>query len=51
MMLDIAIDADAEWDSSTGWAELAAKPPTAAIAESAFPQLAEGPRASNCRCA
>ena len=41
MMLDIAIDADAEWDSSTGWDELAAKAATAAIAESAFPHLAE----------
>ena len=40
MMLDIVLDADPEWDSSTGWDELAAKAVTAAIAESAFPQLA-----------
>ncbi len=44
MMLDIVLDADPEWDSSTGWDELAAKAVTAAIAESAFPQLASGPR-------
>jgi probable rRNA maturation factor len=44
MMLDIVLDADPEWDSSTGWDELAAKAVTAAIAESAFPQLGEGPR-------
>jgi hypothetical protein len=39
VMLDIAIDADEEWDSSTAGRALAASPPTAAIAESAFPQL------------
>jgi len=44
MMLDIVLDADPEWDSSTGWDELAAKAVPAAIAESAFPQLAKGPR-------
>ncbi len=44
MMLDIVLDADPEWDSNTGWDELAAKAVTAAIAESAFPQLAKGPR-------
>jgi probable rRNA maturation factor len=44
MMLDIVLDADPEWDSSAGWDELAAKAVTAAIAESAFPQLAKGPR-------
>jgi len=38
-MLDIAIEADAEWDSSTGWNELARSAAAAAIAESAFPQL------------
>jgi probable rRNA maturation factor len=42
MILDIAIDADPEWDSSVGWDELARKAATAAIAESDFPQLAEG---------
>jgi len=44
MMLDIAIDADAEWDSSTDWARLVRAAATSAIAESAFPQLADGPR-------
>ena len=44
MTLDIAIDADGEWDSSTGWAELARSAATAAIAESAFPQLGQGER-------
>jgi probable rRNA maturation factor len=43
-MLDIAIEADAEWDSSTGWAELARSAATAAIAESAFPQLSSTER-------
>ena len=45
MMLDIAIEADAEWDSSTGWEALARSAAEAAIAESAFPQLAASPRA------
>ena len=44
MMLDIAIDADEEWDSSTAWADLARAAATSAIAESAFPQLASGDR-------
>jgi probable rRNA maturation factor len=43
-MLDIAIEADAEWDSSTGWDELARSAAAAAIAESAFPQLSSGER-------
>jgi len=43
--LDIALDADGEWDSSTGWSELARAAATAAIAESAFPQLGQGERA------
>ena len=38
MMLDIAIDADAEWDSSS-WNGLVRRAAEAAIAESAFPQL------------
>ncbi len=45
MMLEVAIDADAEWDSSTDWAALARQAAESAIAESAFPQLATGPRA------
>lgn len=44
MTLDIAIDADAEWDSSTGWADLARSAATSAIAESAFPRLGQGER-------
>jgi probable rRNA maturation factor len=44
MTLDIILDADPEWDSNTGWDELARSAAAAAIAESAFPQLAEGPR-------
>lgn len=44
MTLDIAIDADAEWDSSNDWASLARSAATAAIAESAFPQLGQGER-------
>jgi probable rRNA maturation factor len=43
-MLDIAIDADGEWDSSSAWDELARAAATAAIAESAFPQLASSER-------
>ncbi len=42
-MLDIALEADAEWDSSN-WVELARRAASCAIAESAFPQLAQGPR-------
>ena len=42
-MLDIALDADLDWDSSN-WAEVARKAATSAIAESAFPQLGLGAR-------
>src|SRR5688500_3518058 len=45
MMLEVAIESDAEWDSSSGWAELARAAAEAAIAESAFPQLAQTKRA------
>ena len=45
MTLDIILDADPEWDSNTRWDELAHSAVTAAIAESAFPQLVEGSRA------
>ena len=44
MMLEIALDADEEWDSSRSWDELARKAAEAAIAESAFPQLAKSDR-------
>ncbi len=47
-MLDIALDADPDWDSSSAaaanWAEVARKAATSAIAESAFPRLGQGPR-------
>jgi probable rRNA maturation factor len=43
-MLEIEIDTDGEWDSSTGWAELAQTAANAAIAESAFPQLGSSER-------
>jgi len=38
--LDVLIDSDPEWDSSIDWAALARGAAEAAIAESAFPQLA-----------
>lgn len=44
MMLEIALDADEEWDSSRSWEQLARKAAEAAIAESAFPDLAESDR-------
>ena len=44
MMLEIALDADEEWDSSRPWQNLARKAAEAAIAESAFPDLAEQER-------
>ena len=40
MMLEVAIDADPEWDSSTGWDALVREAADAAISESDFPQLA-----------
>ena len=47
-MLDIALDADPDWDSISGlaghWTDLARKAATSAIAESAFPQLGLGAR-------
>lgn len=43
-MLEIAIETDGEWDSSTGWGEIARAAAAAAIAESAFPQLGAGDR-------
>ena len=44
MMLEIALDADEEWDSSRSWDELARNAAEAAIAESAFPQLSKSER-------
>jgi probable rRNA maturation factor len=40
MKLEIAIEADEEWDSSCSWEELARSAAEAAIAESAYPDLA-----------
>jgi probable rRNA maturation factor len=44
MTLDIDIDADPEWDSKGGWDSLVRSAAEAAIAESAFPQIAKSPR-------
>lgn len=43
-MLEIAIQVDEEWDSSRSWDKLVRKAAEAAIAESAFPQLATSER-------
>jgi probable rRNA maturation factor len=45
MMLEIALEADEEWDSSRSWDELVERAAHAAVAESAFPQLGLSPRA------
>jgi probable rRNA maturation factor len=44
MMLEIALDTDEEWDSSRSWEQLVRTAAEAAIAESAFPQLASTER-------
>ena len=44
MMIEIALDADEEWDSSTSWDALVRSAAEAAVAESAYPELATGPR-------
>ena len=44
MMLEVAIDADPEWDSSIGWATLAEAAARSAIAESHFPALGDAVR-------
>src|SRR5439155_14785069 len=44
LMLEIALDADEEWDSSCSWDELARRAAEAAIAESAFAELASSER-------
>ena len=43
-MLEIALDVDEEWDSSRSWEPLVRRAAEAAIAESAFPQLARSER-------
>ena len=45
MMIEIALDADEEWDSSRSWDKLARKAAEAAIAESQYPELGESERA------
>jgi probable rRNA maturation factor len=44
MMLEIDIESDEEWDSSTDWSLLVRRAAESALAESAFPQLANGSR-------
>src|SRR4051794_10342367 len=44
-MLEVAIESDGEWDSSRFSEQLVRRAAEAAIAESAFPQLATGARA------
>ena len=44
MMLEIALEADEEWDISRSWAPLARKAAEAAIAESAYPSLGDSER-------
>jgi probable rRNA maturation factor len=44
MMLEVAIEADEEWDSSRFSEQLVRRAAEAAIAESGFPQLTTGPR-------
>jgi probable rRNA maturation factor len=43
-MLEIALDNDGEWDSSRSWLPLVHKAAEAAIAESAYPDLARAER-------
>ena len=45
MILDVSLEADAEWDSSIAWGPLAERAAHAAVAESAFPQLVTTSRA------
>ena len=44
MMLEIALEADEEWDSSRSWLPLARKAAEAAIAESPYPSLGDSER-------
>ena len=43
-MLEIALETDEEWDSSSGWLPLVRKAAEAAVAESAYPELARSDR-------
>lgn len=44
-MLEIALENDEEWDSSSGWLPLVRKAAEAAVAESEYPELARSDRA------
>jgi probable rRNA maturation factor len=44
MTLEIALEADEEWDSSSPWKPLVRKAAEAAIAESAYPDLSDSER-------
>ena len=44
MMLEIALDADEEWDSSCSWEQLVQSAAEAALAESTFAELVTSPR-------
>ena len=44
MMIEIALDADEDWDSSRSWEKLARKAAEAAIAESQYSELGESER-------
>ncbi|HEX5259308.1 MAG TPA: rRNA maturation RNase YbeY [Sphingomicrobium sp.] len=43
-MLEIALDSDEEWDSSRSWLPLVRRAAEAAVAESAYPDLAQAER-------
>ena len=43
-MLEIALDSDEEWDSSSDWLPLVRKAAEAAVAESDYPELAQSDR-------
>lgn len=45
-MLDVTIEADPEWDSSTDWEQLVRAAAASAIAESRFPGLADSQRSA-----
>ena len=44
MILEVDVEAEAEWDSSTDWARLAETAAQAAVAESHFPTLGDSAR-------
>ena len=41
MTLEIALDADEDWDSSRSWQQIVREATEAAIAESAYPDLGD----------